>query len=126
MSSWPAQLSLAATRRATARRSPKASPGPHKQRARGRTEKFGYRQGTVGVGWERQISQLWGINVEYRYTKFLSKSDDLPSNNVQGFLTAPGPAGSGTTTITNFSNTSARLNAELQTVSVGISRYFGP
>jgi opacity protein-like surface antigen len=82
--------------------------------------------GTIGVGWERQISQVWGIKVEYRYTKFLSKSDDLTSTNVQSSVSNQPPFATGGSTTTSFSNTSARFNAELQTVSVGISRYFSP
>src|SRR5690348_575728 len=90
------------------------------------TLRFALQGGTIGVGWERQISQLWGIKVEYRYTKFLSKSDDLTTTNVQSTISPSTPTGNGGATTTSFSNTSARFNAELQTVSVGISRYFSP
>lgn len=91
---------------------------------------FGLHGGTIGAGFERRISPLWGMKVEYRYTKFQSKTIDLQSSTASTLTsTQPATATSGssssTTTNTSFSNTAAHFNADMQTVLVGVSRYFG-
>jgi opacity protein-like surface antigen len=86
---------------------------------------LGLNGGTIGAGYERQVSPLWGIKVEYRYTKFASKTVDLPSTStsIQNF---PGNGSSSTSVSTSYINTAASYSANMQTVMLGVSRYFGP
>jgi opacity protein-like surface antigen len=86
--------------------------------------------GIVGAGFERRISPLWGMKVEYRYTKFQSRTIDLPSSNTSNSSSispaAPPASGSSsfTQTSTSFSNTAAHFDADMHTVFVGVARYF--
>lgn len=86
---------------------------------------LGLNGGTIGAGYERQVSPLWGVKVEYRYTKFASKTVDLPSTStsIQNF---PGNGSSSTSVSTSYINTAASYSANMQTVMLGVSRYFGP
>jgi len=91
--------------------------------------RFGLHGGTIGAGVERQISPLWGIKVEYRSTKFQSKTVDLPvtssTTTVSPTNNSGGTTSGGTSTFATFTNNAARFSADMQTVWVGVSRYFG-
>jgi opacity protein-like surface antigen len=91
---------------------------------------FGLHGGTIGAGFERQIAPLWGVKVEYRYTKFLSRTVDLPfsaSNTTvsNSNSSSPGNTSTLTSASTTSGNTAARFGADMQAVYVGVSRYFG-
>ena len=84
---------------------------------------LGLNGATIGAGYERQIFPLWGLKVEYRYTKFQSKTIDLPSTSTSG-SSAPQTAITSATASgsASYLNTTAHYSPEMQIVSVGISR----
>lgn len=76
---------------------------------------FGLNGGTVGAGFERRIGGNWALKAEYRYTKFQNKTVNFPYN--LNF----------STTGENYSspsNTSSAFSADMQTVLLGVTRYF--
>jgi opacity protein-like surface antigen len=92
------------------------------------SSQFGLHGATIGGGVERQISAFWVIKAEYRYTKFQSKTLDLPSISINSssFSSSDNQGGTngGTSTTTNYINNTARFSPDMHVVYVGIARYF--
>jgi opacity protein-like surface antigen len=98
---------------------------------------FGMNGGTIGGGWERQFVRGWTVRIEGRYTKFASKevtTFSSTSSSSSGSTTSSSSSTTLLSTSSNFSSTSTntsvssntdRFSANVASVLVGVSYYFG-
>jgi opacity protein-like surface antigen len=86
-------------------------------------QSFGLNGGTVGAGWERQIAPGWTLKGEYRYTKFQSK--DLSSTFVSNTVTTNISGGASSTNTSDVAPSTNRVSADIHSLWVGVSHYFG-
>jgi opacity protein-like surface antigen len=85
---------------------------------------FGLNGGTIGAGWERQVTPSWTLRGEYRYTKFEGK--DINQNSVSNFVqTTTSNGGSSTLTDNDVSATTRHLSADMHSVWIGVAHQFG-
>jgi opacity protein-like surface antigen len=82
---------------------------------------FGLNGATIGAGWEREVATGWTLRGEYRYTKFQSR--DVTSMSASA-STGTLPLGD---TITSSSTITAteRVSADMHSVWLGVTHYFG-
>src|SRR5262249_36002425 len=74
----------------------------------------------VGVGWERQIMDLWTFRAEYRYTKYLNRTLSTPNSFADTTTTFGLGAGAQTSTGTNSSSTT--ISSDMHMFRFGLAR----
>jgi len=72
---------------------------------------------TVGLGWERQIADLWSFRAEYRYTKFLDRTLTSPENSASSTVN-----GGVLETATNSGLSATKISSDMHVVRFGLVR----
>ncbi len=78
---------------------------------------------SVGLGWERQIADMWTMRAEYRYTKFL---DRTLSTGGSSTTSSSNLFGGGSTTDTSTSTSSTTVSSDMHVVRLGLARAINP
>lgn len=85
---------------------------------------FGLNGGTAGAGWEREIAPGWTLRAEYRYTRFQDKSVNI-AGQTTSTTTSTGQFPSTQTVNDAFAQTAHFSGVSMQSLWLGVTRYFG-